>query len=251
MKVSVVIPMHNSEKTIVECIDSVLAQTFKSFEIICVDDGSSDATLEFVKKYLALENFFLMSNNGGKGAAGARNTGLHHASGDFVAFLDSDDYWLPLKLETQVNRMIESNSNFCCSSYFVCDEFGANIGRFSIGDKINYKTLLKSCDIGCSTVIMRKEILVDNRFPSCSKEDYALWLILFKMPQINPCFVHEPLAIYRKTSLSISSNKLQEVFKQWTVLRDYTDLGFPFRLYCLLVYVVKGFIKHTIFYNSK
>ncbi len=181
MLVSVIIPVYNRESFISKAVESVLNQTYKNFEIIVVDDGSIDETY-FSILHLTSDkrlSYYLLNEN--KGVSFARNYGIKHADGKFIAFLDSDDYWLPEKLEKQVKYMLENNLKICQT-----DEYWLRKNRFvnpkkkhkKISGNIFYKSL-ELCIVSPSAVMLDREVfenvgMFDEKMPAC--EDYDLWL---------------------------------------------------------------------------
>ena len=154
-KVSVIIPTYNSSKTVKRSIESVLNQTHQNFEIIITDDNSNDNTVSVIEKYLKKHNnikLFCLDEN--RGAGYARNFCTQNASGDYIAFLDSDDYWDRDKLKIQLLFMKKFNISFSHTSYYIVNEKGIKLDSININEIIRYKDLLKSCDIGLSSVIM-------------------------------------------------------------------------------------------------
>ena len=181
MFISVIIPVHNREAYISKAIESVLNQTFKNFQLIVVDDASSDDTYFSILPYLEdnrLTYYYLDKN---RGVSYARNFGIKNATGDLIAFLDSDDYWLPEKLEKQVKYMLKKNLKICQT-----DEFWLRKNKFvnprKKHKKISGDIFLKSlelCIVSPSAVMIDREVfecvgIFDEKMPAC--EDYDLWL---------------------------------------------------------------------------
>ena len=128
--VSIITPTYNSEKFINETIGSVLKQTYKNWELILIDDASTDDTLRIIKSYIKNNfNISLICNSSNQGAGVSRNKGILEAKGDFIAFLDADDTWKPNKLKTQIKFMIENNVDVCYSSYDLIDEDGIKLNK--------------------------------------------------------------------------------------------------------------------------
>ncbi len=161
--VSIITPSYNSAKFIAETIDSVRAQTFKNWELIIVDDCSTDGSVEIIKKYqkqdkrIRLEVLLVNS-----GPAVARNRGIELAQGRYIAFIDSDDRWLPEKLEKQIAFMQETGAAFSHCWYIKTDEQGKPNGRVNHPPpyELTYHELLKSNRIGCLTVMIDIKKLV-------------------------------------------------------------------------------------------
>ena len=234
-KVSVITPVYNSSRFIEQSIRSVLDQTYDDLELILVDDCSSDnsASLinDFVKKDSRVRFIQLDVNSG---AAVARNRGIEEASGRYLAFLDSDDLWLPEKLEHQVRYMQETGAAFVCSAYERMDEDGANTGEVVRPPlRITHCDLLKSNTIGCLTAMYDAEKLGKVYMPLLRKrQDYGLWLRLLRKVDAVHC-LPEVLASYRVRSGSISSNKFEMVKWHWRLFREVEGLSLHRSLYYL------------------
>ncbi|HRS68168.1 MAG TPA: glycosyltransferase, partial [Paludibacteraceae bacterium] len=157
--VSIITPAYNSSKFIEETIQSVLAQTYTDWELLITDDCSTDITLEIVEKYAAQDSrikFFVLDQN--SGAAAARNNSLARAQGKYIAFLDSDDLWLPQKLAWQLSYMQEHDCAFSFSDYTLMNEDGVDLNKvIHAPKKINYHHYLRNTIIGCLTVMIDKE----------------------------------------------------------------------------------------------
>ena len=175
--VSIITPSYNSEKYLKDCIVSVLNQTFKSWEMLIVDDASSDNSRSVIESYLKkdkrIKAFFLEKNIG---PAMARNYAINKASGRYIAFLDSDDMWLPNKLELQLDFMKLNNYSFVFSSYQVISENNSNvINEIIVPNKISYNQYLKNTIIGCLTVMIDKNSYEELQMPDLrSSHDLSL-----------------------------------------------------------------------------
>ncbi len=224
--VSVVIPFYNEENYFDDCINSVLNQTYQNIEIIIVDDGSDKKFYEKLRllnqRYPNKINLF-HKQNGGVGSA--RNLGIQKATGKYISFLDADDYWLPNKIENQINLIKEKNINFIHSSYYIIDQQEQIIGKF-LSKSLNYKQLIRSCDIGLSTVMLSANISKENLFPNLStKEDYVCWLNIVKKIHT----LHgddEALVLYRKKKISLSSDILIKFINAFKVYNIYEKFNF-------------------------
>ena len=193
--VSVVIPTHNRAATIERAVESVLAQTYKNIELIVVDDAGQDETLSLLKKYSSVKTIVL---NAPAGVSAARNRGVRASRGEWVAFLDSDDEWLPDKLEKQ-RKLLRREETPLVHSEEIWIRNGRRVNskkkhRKSGGDI--FERCLKLCLISPSAVVMKRTLFdemggFDENFPVC--EDYDLWL---KITSLHPvAFVPEPLIV--------------------------------------------------------
>lgn len=244
MKVSIITPSFNSAAFIADAIRSVQNQTLDDWEMLIVDDGSKDDTVAIVKSFVAEDSRIkLLSMGVNGGAAAARNKAIEVARGRYIAFLDSDDIWLPTKLEEQLNFIQGNGYPFVYCDYQIVSETGALISRFESPRSVNYSDLLKTCSIGCLTVIYDTNYFGKQYMPLINKrQDYALWLQLLKKIDYGYGLKKE-LAGYRIHENSISSNKLHAAFYQWRVYRQVERLGVFKSIYYFGWYVIFGLIN--------
>ena len=196
MKISVVIPTYNRIALVERAIDSVLRQSIKPFDIIVVDDGSDDGTSEMIKKKYRSINLVQQQNSG---VSAARNNGIKHAKGDWIALLDSDDEWTEKKLENQVNRLIKNPDYHFCHTNEIWIRNGVRVNQKKRHQKYGgyiFDKCLDICRISPSSTLFKKNILehvgwFDTQLPVC--EDYDLWLRITADYKI--LFVDEPLII--------------------------------------------------------
>ena len=181
--VSIITPCYNSENFISETINSVLNQTYKNWEMIIVDDVSTDRSVDiistFCKQDARIQLHQLLDNSG---AAIARNKAIELAQGTFIAFLDSDDLWLPKKLEYQLDFMLKNKYLLSYTSYEIINEDGNLTNKIiNCKDKLDYKRMLYSNEIGCLTAMYNRDILGKIFMPEIRKrQDYGLWLKILK-----------------------------------------------------------------------
>lgn len=226
--VSIIMPSYNTGKYISESIESVIAQTYKKWELIIVDDCSNDLTIKVVQKYLKeYSNIFFIQLEKNSGAAAARNKGIEEAQGEYIAFLDSDDLWEKNKLEYQINFMKENNYSFSFTEYTEIDEIGNDLGiLIKVPTReVTYRSYLLTNPIGCLTAIYSVKKLGKVYMPLIRKrQDAALWLeILRKGEKAHP--IKKCLAKYRLRKSSISSNKINLIKYQWALYRKVEKLS--------------------------
>lgn len=244
--VSIITPAYNSEKYIIDTIQSVKSQTYKNWEMIIVDDYSTDNTVNIVSEEMKKDSRIkLIKLNKNQGAAIARNTGINSAKGRYIAFLDSDDLWEPNKLEVQLNFMKANNVEFSFTSYKIVNEFGEETGKIiDVPSKIDYEGLLKNTIIGCLTVMLDIQKLGLVQMPNMrTRQDTALWLSILKRGYL-AYGIQQPLAKYRKKSGSISSNKIKVAKQNWKLYRDIEKLSFLKSLWCFTNYAFNGIKKN-------
>jgi teichuronic acid biosynthesis glycosyltransferase TuaG len=246
--VSIITPTFNASKFITETIQSVKTQTFQNWEMIIVDDCSSDDTVEIVKREMELDpriKLIELQKNGGPAAA--RNIGITTAKGSFLSFLDGDDIWLPKKLEKQLKFMKKNNIGFSFTDYRIMNENGEKTNVvIHVPPKIGYKNLLKNTMIGTLTVMLdiRKVGLVQMPLNRDCSEDYGLWLSILSKG-IHAYGLNEELAVYRKCEHSLSSNKLKSAQKTWNTYRKVEQINFPSALWYFTNYSFHAFKKHS------
>jgi glycosyltransferase involved in cell wall biosynthesis len=246
--VSIITPVYNAERFIEKSILSVLNQTYEDWEMLVIDDCSTDNSLAVVKKYSLVDSRIRLINMPkNSGVAAARNTGVNVAKGRFIAFLDSDDTWMPSKLSDQVRYMLDNKYYFTYTSYQVIDDKDRIINNRRIETKLGYRDLLKTCSIGCLTVMYDTSYFGKRLMPLRRREDLGLWLDLLK--EVDYAFgIDEVLAQYRVSSNSMSTKKVLAAKHQWKLYREYQDLGFFKSIYYFIHYAINGYIKHKIPY---
>lgn len=242
--VTVVTPSYNAEKYLAHTIESVLAQTYQNWEMLIVDDCSPDNANELIEHYAKKDSrikLIILEENGG--AAVARNKAIELAKGRYIAFLDSDDRWLPHKLETQINFMRQKKVAFSYAAYEKLNEQGAVIGAVGVPEKVSYSDLLKVCSIGCLTAMYDTQKLGKVYMPLIRKrQDLGLWLrILKKEPYAYG--VQEVLGQYQLRSDSISASKRSAAQYTWRLYREVEGLSFVVALYYFSFYAVNGVLR--------
>ena len=231
-KVSVIIPMYNSSKFILECVNSVINQTYKNLEIILIDDKSKDDTLKVVKK-IKDKRIKLIESSFNSGAATCRNKGIEASTGDYICFLDADDFWVKDKVEKQV-KFIKDKS-FIYSKYIYYKEKKTHIANVPMS--YTYNQLLKNSGIFTSTVMLNMKNLAkeDIYMPNIKRgQDYGCWYKVIK--KVGKAYgIDEPLAYYRVGNDSLSSNKLKAIKRTWNLYK-MEKLPFYKRLICFTCY---------------
>lgn len=243
--VSIIMPSYNSEKFIKETLDSVVMQTYKNWELIIVDDCSTDNSLKIIEQYDD-NRIKVIKNQKNSGAAVSRNNAIEAAAGRWIAFLDSDDVWHKDKLYRHLEFMYNSNTAFSFTHYSVINSENRLVTDFSPKkDSYGYRAILKHCYIGCSTVIYDSERLGKFYMPTdaVKREDFACWLKILKTGEKAVCF-HESLTTYRVHSNSVSSNKFKIIKFQWNVYRKVEKLSFFKSLYYMCHWAIRGVLKY-------
>lgn len=235
--VSIVMPAYNAVDTIADSIGSVLSQTHSGWELLVVDDASTDGTLALARSFAERDaRVRVLCNDANSGVAQARNLALQHAKHRYVAFLDSDDLWVPEKLSRQLSFMARNGASFCYTYYHRIDMSGRAVGDVVKGpDSLSYRQLLRNSAIPCLTVMIDRRHYPGFHFPAIRHEDYALWLSLLRGGRSAVC-LPEDLACYRVSARSLSANKLRSVGWVWRVYRDSEQLGVLAAAACLAGY---------------
>lgn len=248
VKVSIITPAFNCEKYISEAINSVIAQTYSNWEMIIVNDKSTDNTEKIITEFIQKDNRIRLINlSQNSGAAVARNKAIDNANGRFIAFLDSDDIWKKNKLKKQLEFMLENQYGFTFTAYeYIKDENNTKDKLFNVPQSLNYKQALKNTVIGCLTVIIDKKIVGEFRMPLVRRgQDNLTWLMLLGKGH-TAYGLEENLAEYRRVSGSLSNNKFSALKRQWLNYRKEEKLPFFKCLYYYVFYVFNNLKKYYI-----
>jgi teichuronic acid biosynthesis glycosyltransferase TuaG len=248
--VSIIIPLYNSEKFIKDTINSVLFQTYTNWEVIIVDDCSTDNSVEIILKIIDNNsNIRLIKLENNVGSAQSRNTALELANGRFITFLDSDDIWHSDKLEKQVAFMLKRKVPISFTSYELIDENGASKNHIIHSvEKLTQIDYLKNTIIGFSTSMIDTQI-VGNSFRMMdirTRQDTSLWITLLGKGLL-AYGLNEVLVKYRIHSNSISANKVKAAMQVWNVYFNIHRLGFFKSMYYFSFYVFNAIKKRINF----
>ena len=239
--VSIVVPVYNAAACIADTIMSVQAQTYTDYELLLVDDGSTDSGIEIIKGYES-DRVKLLYNTEGKGAAGARNTGIAAATGRYIAFIDADDLWTRDKLSKQLRFMKEKDAAFSFTGYEFADETGKGLGKVvKVPETLTYAQALKNTTIFTSTVIfdMDKLSKKDIMMPRVKSEDTATWWRVLRI--VHTAYgLNESLTYYRRMGTSLSSNKIEAIRRIWNLYRRVEHLNIIYSIYCFCFWAVRA-----------
>ena len=238
--VSIVVPVYNAARFIDETIKTVLDQTYTNWELLLVDDKSTDESVKLIKPYLTKDKRIkLLSNKQNSGAAISRNKGIDSAKGRYITFLDADDLWLPAKLEKQVAFMQLQDCSFSFTGYEFADENGKPNGKkVRVPATITYRQSLKNTTIFTSTVMLDMQILEkDNiHMPLIKRgQDTATWWKILKSID----YAHgldEVISYYRRPGESLSANKVTALKRSWNLYRNVEKLDLLTSGYCFTWY---------------
>ena len=244
MLVSIIIPYYKKKDYIKKTINSILKQTYKKFEIIIINDEPGELSkniLSFLKKKDS--RIKIINNKKNIGAGKSRNKGINIAKGKYIAFIDSDDVWKKNKLLKQIEFMRRKNIEISHTSYEIIDDDLAIRGTRQ-AKVMNYKKLIKSCDIGLSTVIIKKSLIKNLRFPNLkTKEDYVLWLEIAKKGKTIHA-LNTKLTQWRKSKNSLSASVVRKLTDGYYVYRHHLKFSVIKSLYSLLVLSI-NFLNKT------
>lgn len=234
--VSIIVPVHNAENFIIDTIDCVRAQSYPDWELLLVEDGSTDRTLEIMTAYLhelkderikitkreirsAAEKTF--------GAARARNLGLSLAKGRYIAYLDADDRWIEDKLEKELAFLEKEQAGFVFTGYEFGDEYARGTGKIvHVPKMLTYKQALANTTIFTSTVMIDTKKIEKSllEMPYIKSEDTASWWKILKTG-VTAYGLDENLVIYRRAGKSLSSNKIEALRRIWNLYRQAAGLS--------------------------
>jgi len=249
--------MYNAEAFISDAIQSVINQTYTSWELLLIDDCSTDKTLEIAKSFQNEHSKIkLFANAKNFGAAITRNKGIEAAKGDYIAFLDGDDVWKPEKLEKQLAFFNSQDCDVCFSSYYLIDEQGVLLNKeVKALETISYQKLLKSNYIGNLTGMYNAKKLGKITSPNLRKrQDWLLWLAALKKSRKPAEGILEPLAYYRIRKSSMSSNKFQLIKHNYWVYRKGLDFSILKSVYSMVVFLIEHFFvksRQTVSIHTK
>ena len=254
--VTVIIPYKDNLKYLFSSLNSVFQQTYKNYKILIIYDDENLKDLEKIKKFLKNKDkkifpfvkIKIKINKKNLGAGHSRNIGIKKSNSKYVAFLDSDDIWAKKKLEIQIKFMEKNDQLFSHTSYFIINKKNKIISLRKAKKIITFKSLLKSCDIGLSTVMINTKFIKKKKyyFPKIkTKEDFVLWLKVAK--EIKSIVgIDKKLTYYRKTDNSLSSNKLTGLINGYKVYRNYMNYSQIKSFVYLIILSINYFKKNIL-----
>ncbi|NQT22679.1 MAG: glycosyltransferase [Candidatus Omnitrophica bacterium] len=246
--ISIVMPLFNCAAFVKEALESVVCQTYSNWEMLITDDGSTDSSADIVQCYVEKDKrITLLRSNERFGPATSRNRAIKEARGRYIALLDSDDVWLPEKLKKQLDFMKEKKATLSYTSYEKMDEEGIARGIVQIDETVNYRRLLRSNIIACSSAIYDSK-KTGKRYMAeglSTQEDYTLWLDILRSG--NSAYgLNEPLMKYRVRKESVSRNKIRTAKDQWYIYRKKEKMPLLKSIYYFAHYVHKSVRKYSI-----
>ncbi len=240
-KVSIIVPVYNAENYIEQTIGSVLDQSYENWEMLLVENGSTDKSVEKIKQFADPRiRLIIMEDNAG--AANARNEGMRQATGIYAGYIDADDLWHPDKLKKQIAFMEEKDAAFSFTGYEFGDENAVGTGKIvRVPDTLSYKQALSNTTIFTSTVMFdTRKIAKDKLYmPNVKSEDSALWFRILREGHI-AYGLNENLVTYRRPANSLSSNKLEAMRRIWNLYRKQENLNLFYSMYLFVGWAIRA-----------
>lgn len=242
--VSIIVPMHNAQLYISKTIESVLDQTYDSWELLLIDDCSTDATKQVAAAFCD-HRILVISQESNKGAAEARNRGIQMAKGRYLTYLDADDLWKPKKLENQLAFMEEKQAAFSFTNYEFADENAVGTGKIvQVPPSLTYHQALSNTTIFTSTVMfdltkIEKSLL---EMPKVKSEDTASWWRILRSGY-TAFGLSENLVTYRRPKKSLSSNKFEALLRIWNLYRKVEGLSVIRSCYCFVLWAIRAVLR--------
>lgn len=242
--ISIILPCYNSERYIRTTIKSIIEQTFKSWELIIIDDNSSDSTLKIIKS-IRDERIIVLRNKNNYGVAKSRNQGIKIAKGDYISFIDSDDIWYKHKLATQF-KVLNKGILICCSNYDIIDENDQYLKTIKNKKVISKADMLRSNIIPNSTSIYNSIVLGKQFQKKIGHEDYLMWLKIFNQnKEIVAYRVQESLVSYRIHPKNISRSKLLSAQWTWNIFYKEMNFGLTKSIFYFINYSILSIKKYV------
>ena len=243
--VTIIVPAYNCIKYLKDTVQSALSQSYPDLELLILDDGSTDGTLDLIDQIAGKDSRIrALPNERNLGVAQTRNRGLAAAQGEYVAFLDADDLWMPDKLERQIGAIREKELDLCYTAYSFIDSTGSAIRKpYHVPETLSLNRLLSENVIGLSSAIVRTDAIGTVRMrEEYAHEDYVFWLELFQKG-CRAGGVDIPLMQYRVSESNRSGDKKKAALGRWEIYRKFLGMGLPQSLWWFLQYGIKGLRK--------
>lgn len=243
--ISIVIPVHNAAAFIADTIASVRAQDYGNWELILVNDGSQDKSLEVMESFLSDERIHIVNLKTSVGAARARNEGVKHINGRYLCFLDADDLWDPQKLSLHLAFVKEKQCAFSFTGYEFATSDGVGVAKIvTVPAVISYRQAIKNTTIFTSTVMMDMTKLTKEliEMPDIPSEDSATWWKILKGGNLG-YGLQRPLTLYRRSNGTLSSNKFEAIKRIWNLYRKQEHFSVPYSAYCFCFYAFNAVFR--------
>ena len=244
-RITIITPVFNAESFLPYYFNRLAEQTIDDYEVLVVDDKSTDTTRNIIEKQMEQNaRIRLIVLKQRLGAAGARNKGLLHAQGEYVCFLDVDDYWLPKKLAIQLEFMQRNSYSLTYMDYLRVNEQRKVITQVIAPEFTTYNEMLKSNRIGNLSAMFRREAAEGLQFRNIGHEDYVFWLELLK--RVGTAYkvsASNPVCCYMVRKQSLSSNKFKAAGWQWVIYREILGLSFVHTVWYMAHYMMLSLSK--------
>lgn len=246
--VSIIIPVYNANKYIEATVKTVMEQSYENWELLLVDDGSTDGSTETIKRIVeedVTNRIIPLFPNEHGSAAKARNYGLENAKGRYIAFLDADDLWEKDKLSKGLAFMQEKNAGFMFTGYEFADAEGKGTGKIvKVPETLNYRQALKNTTIFTSTVLIDTEKIDRSliMMPEIKSEDTATWYQILRNGYL-AYGLNENLVKYRRVTGSLSSNKLEAIRRIWNLYRKAEKLSVIYSAYNFVFWAFRAVLR--------
>ena len=242
--IDIIIPNYNKAKYLNQCLDSILSQTYKNWKIYLVDDNSNDHSTEILKKYENIDNinFFFLKEN--KGPAFCRNYAIDKSSSEFIAFMDSDDFWPKDKLKKQINEMLKNDHNFTYTDYnFFFNDNEEKIKTVKMPLFLDYKNFILKSSMSTSSIIISRNSLENVKFKNVDQEDYLFKCDLLKKGE-TAFNSKDTFVYYRINKNNRSANKLKNLVSLWQINKIHNQLNFFTNLKSLFFISINSLKKY-------
>ncbi len=224
--IDIIIPNYNKGDYLKECLDSVLNQTYKNWKVYVIDDCSKDISKEILKKYNKEDKFNITFLNKNSGPAYCRNLGLKKSEAEYVAFLDSDDYWPKHKLEIQINEMLNNNYDFTYTDikYFFSDKID-NLKKTNLPKIYDFDKFLTQSTLSTSSILVKKSVINKIYFQNIKHEDYLFKCDILRAGNLS-FKIFNTFVYYRINKTNRSSNKISNIINLWNINKLHNNLSF-------------------------
>lgn len=245
--ITIITPCYNNKKTIQDTISSVLQQTYPYWEMLIIDDCSTDGSDSIIQEFCKHDTRikYLKTDKPSGSPSLPRNIGLDNAQGNYICFLDADDCWFPKKLEEQLDFIEKHHYSFVYSNYEKMSSEGVRNNRIiKTKSSSDYYDNLKTCEIPCLTTFIKKDLIQSSRFRDIKKEDYVFWLEILKKNKVTAYNTNQIHALYRESKQSRSGNKIKMIKAQWYVIRQVEKINIIKSIYYTITFLWYGFKKY-------
>lgn len=240
---SIIIPCFNASSTIDRSLVSLMKQSIKNFEAIIINDGSTDSSNELIKSFITKDpRFTVKTLCRNKGVANSRNIGLENFNGDYICFLDADDWWPNNKLEVYL-EYFNLGYDLLYSSYTRINASSGKKKLVKVIQNLNYEKLISTNQIPLSSAAFNRKILGMTKFKNYNtSSDWIFWIELFKKrPKV--LGINKNLMFYNVSNQTLSSDKIKMSYQAWRIFRQYHGFGILKSFYLLLIFVIQGIKK--------